>query len=102
MKVQTTAAAEAALYRARLYAQARAAAEAVKARSEEAWAAIVAFYAEMQASNMRARSVLFRNWQQAEERMRLSITQVGNLQTDIIMKARIVVENARKQAYILI
>lgn len=73
MRVQTTASAEAALYRARLYAQARAAAESIKARSEEAWAAIVAFYAEMKMENIKSKAVLFNNWRDAESRMTIAL-----------------------------
>lgn len=55
LRVQTVAAANAALYKARVYAQAKAAAESQKMKSMAAWANVTAYYAEMMLANAKAR-----------------------------------------------
>ena len=84
LEVETTAAAEEALYKARLYARAKAAAEAERRKSEEAWAQMLAFYAEMKAENTKAHAVLFQHWNEAESRVELAINKVSLIQTDLV------------------
>lgn len=102
LQVQSNATAQAALYRAKIFHQAKTAANLAKSKFDAAWAALLAETKASYVASVKARSVLFGQWQEAETRMKLAITQVANVQTDIISQATVVVENARKQAYILL
>lgn len=100
--VQTQSSAEAALYQERLYEQAKAEALALKVRQEEIWAQVLSFYAEFKVYSANARKDLLTAWQSAEKRMMLAFNQVSGIQIDVVSKARLVVEDAQKQALILI
>jgi len=63
---------------------------------------VTAFYAEMRAANAKARSILFMHWEASGKRMWLASKEVSSINSDIVSKARQVVEQARTQSYILI
>jgi len=100
--LQTEVAREEAAAQKLALANAEQAAAALRLEYNAAWASVTAYSSEMQAEIIKARTVLFREWSQAVQALRISTEASNKFQLDLVYQAQAVVQQGLRQQHLLL